>query len=438
MMPAWTPARSFSEALREEIQSLVLPSGLRVYFCPKPGFKKRYACYAVHYGSVDSEFSVAGSAPVRVPDGIAHFLEHTLFETEEGNVSDLFARNGAYNNAATSFTTTTYLFACTTRFYENLELLIRFVENPVFRPDKVEKEKGIIEQEIRGYDDSPGWVSYMGLLENLFVEHPIRIDIAGTVETIRKIDSEALHRSYRAFYHPANMILFIIGDLDPAELFGFVSEKSRHGGAGGTGECETGRASGRVYPEEPPGVFRRETRKDMEVAVPKLLLGFKEVRVPMVGRDFVLNELASDLALEMLFGPSSDTFRELYEAQLILDDFAVSYGTGAGVGHAVVGGDTPRPDALREALLSKVSRLVGSGFPDEDFEREKRRFMGSFIRAFNSLEHIANNYTHYRFHDFDLFDSIALLAAVDKERLEERARALMDPRNYASFVVTPK
>ena len=322
-----TPTRTVSDLLGEEIQSLILPSGLPVLYCPKPGFKKKYACYSAFYGSVDSEYIDSAGARVKVPDGIAHFLEHTLFETEEGNVSDLFARHGAYNNASTSFTTTSYLFAATERFYENLKLLIQFVENPVFRSANVKKEKGIIEQEIRGYDDSAPWVSYMGLLENLFVVHPMRIDIAGTVESISHIDSETLHQCYRKFYHPTNMTLFVVGDLDAFELFDFVEKTSRglpHDANGLSARLE------RIYPDEPWAVARRTASKALDVALPKLLLGFKEVGVPSSGEVFVERELASELLLEMLFGASSDVYQELYESQLVLDDFGASYNAGAG------------------------------------------------------------------------------------------------------------
>lgn len=436
MSSVGVPERTFSTALREEVQSLTLPSGLRVLYCPKPGFKKRYACYSTFYGSVDSEFVLPGEGHIKVPDGIAHFLEHTLFETDEGNVSDLFAKNGAYNNAATSFTTTTYLFASTDRFYENLKLLLRFVEGPTFRPEKVEKEKGIIEQEIRGYEDSAGWVSYMGLLENLFAKHPMRIDIAGTVESIQGIDSETLHRCYRAFYHPTNMVLFVIGDLDAAELFDFVATTSNPAvalaGQNGGGLVE------RIYAEEPTPIFRRETRKVMEVALPKLLLGFKETTAPTSGKDYMVRELASELALEILFGPSSNTFRELYEKQLVLDDFSASYSAGAGIGYAVVGGDTPQPDTLRDTLLERVGQLLGKGMDSEDFEREKRRFIGGFVRSFNSLEYIASHYTYYLFHGFGLFEAIDVLAEMTHAQVEERLQRLLDVENYATFVVEPK
>ncbi|MBI4604370.1 MAG: insulinase family protein [Planctomycetes bacterium] len=432
-----TPERTYSSTLDEEVQTAVFPSGLTAIFCPKRGFRKKYACYSTFYGSVDSEFvEPGGGSPLAVPDGIAHFLEHSLFETEEGNVSDLFSKLGAYNNAATSFTTTTYLFASSERFYECLALLLRFVENPVFKPEKVEKEKGIIEQEIKGYDDNPQWVSYMGLLEGLFQRHPLRIDIAGTAESIRRIDSETLHRSYRAFYSPPNMILFVVGDLAPAELFDFVASRSHFAAAPPPPSGD--RRVERIYPEEPRAVARRESRKPMEVALPKLLVGFKEIGVPPRGDELVLHDLASELALELIFGRSSDTFRELYEAQLILDDFGASYGSGAGVGYGVVGGDTPRPDELRDAILERISRLLERGIAEGDFEREKRKFLGSHIRGFNSLEYIASHYTYFRFHGFDLFRAVDLLAQLDKAALEARLRALLDPESCSCFVVEPR
>ena len=430
------PVKLKSATLDEEVLSVVFPSGLRVFHCPKPGFRKRYACYATYYGSVDSAFELGTAGPRRVPDGIAHFLEHTLFETEEGNVSDLFSRNGAYNNAATSFTTTSYLFACTERFYPNLELLIRFVENPVFDPAKVEKEKGIIEQEIRGYDDSPAWVGYMGLLENLFAQHPIRIDIAGTAESIRAIDSESLHLCYRAFYQPENMILFVVGDLDSDELIEFVRAQSRWSQ---NGDPAAGKSPvRRIYPAESETVFRSETRRAMEVAVPKLFLGFKETGVPESGESYLRRELAAELGLEMLLGSSSDLYRTLYEKHWILDDFSAGYGAGAGIGYALIEGDTPQPDLLRDAIVEAAREVRAAGLDKDSFERGKRRFLGGFIRGFNSLEYIANHFTYYRFHDLDLFSAVDVLAAIDYDEVEERLRQLLNPDSFATFVVEPR
>ncbi|MBN1442105.1 MAG: insulinase family protein [Planctomycetes bacterium] len=419
-----------SPTLREEVFQVRLPSGLQVYLCPKPGFQKKYACYSTFYGSVDNDFLVAGGERTRVPDGIAHFLEHTLFETEEGNVSDLFAANGAYNNASTSFTTTTYLFAASDRFFDNLKLLLSFVETPAFREEKVEKERGIIEQEIKGYDDSVDWVIYRTTLENLFQRHPIRIDIAGTAESIAGIDVPTLEACYRSFYHPANMSLFAVGDIDRSEFFDCVLGASRRSVPGG---C----VSERFFPDEPEEVACAHRRLSMEVAVPKILAGFKETRVPILGEAYVQRELVSEMALEICFGRSTDTFRELYERQLILDDFSASYSAGAGIGYALVGGDTPDPDRLEKILLERLSELRDHPLPPADFEREKRKFIGTFIRSFNSLEYLAANYTYFRFHGYDLFRTIDLLSRVTREMVLDRIRDLLEPERMSIAVVVP-
>jgi predicted Zn-dependent peptidase len=431
---------SRSDTLQEEVHRVELEGGLNVFYCPKPGFRKKYACYATHYGSVDSVFRGPGeSAQSSVPDGIAHFLEHTLFETEKGNVSDLFGRNGAYNNASTSFSTTSYLFASSDRFYDNLGLLVDFVENPVFDPKKVEKEKGIIEQEILRYQDEPGWVGYMGLLESLFVDHPLRIDIAGTVESIYQIDSETLHRCYRTFYNPRNMILFIIGDLDVEEVYEFVDGRSRHGAAKTShGDGAAGFDIDRVFPDEPVGVASESFEREMEVALPKLIVGFKETNVPVHGNDLLQRELTTEFALDLLLGRSSDAYTDLYEQQLILDDFSSYYYACAGVGFVAMGGETPNPHGLRRALDAYLGKARNQGFAADDFERQKRKYIGGFIRSFNSLEFIASNYTYYRFHDLDLFDLIDAFESITQEAVEARIQTLFDPKRQAYSLISPR
>ena len=425
-----------SSTLRETVHRTVLPSGLTVFFCPKVGFRKKYACYSTFYGSVDNRFRVPRRAETTsVPDGIAHFLEHTLFETEKGNVSDLFARNGAYNNAMTSFNTTTYLFASAERFYDNLHLLLNFVDNPVFDPAKVDKERGIIEQEILRYRDDPAWVGYMGLLESLFAEHPMRIDIAGTPESIAKIDSETLHDCYNTFYDPRNMILFVIGDLDRDAVFDFVAE---HHSAPPGEDGERPWNIERLYPSEPDAVATERFEVAMEVAQPKLLLGYKETSVPRSGRKLLDRELTAAFALDMILGRSSDAFTKLYLDRLILDDFSASYDTCAGVGFVVIGGDTPDPARLQGELEDILGSVSDGGRGVEDFERQKRKFTGSFVRAFNSLEYIASNYTSYRFYGLDLFDVVDAVHAIRREDVDECLRAIVSPERRSVAVIRPK
>lgn len=425
-----------SSTLRETVHRTVLPSGLTVFFCPKVGFRKKYACYSTFYGSVDNRFRVPGGAKTTsVPDGIAHFLEHTLFETEKGNVSDLFARNGAYNNAMTSFNTTTYLFASAERFYDNLQLLLNFVDNPVFDPVKVDKERGIIEQEIQRYRDDPGWVGYMGLLESLFAKHPMRIDIAGTPESIAKIDSETLHDCYNTFYDPRNMILFVIGDLDGDSVFDFVAE---HHSAPPAEIAEPPWGIERLYPSEPEAVAADRFEVSMEVAQPKLLVGYKETSVPQSGRELLRRELTAAFALDMILGRSSDAFTKLYLDRLILDDFSAAYDTCAGVGFVVIGGDTPDPDRLQEELEKILGGVNDGGLDGDDFKRQKRKFTGSFVRAFNSLEYIASNYTSYRFYGLDLFEVVDVVDSIRREDVEECLQAIINPERRSMVVIRPK
>lgn len=417
--------------LGEAVYRTTLDSGLGISFCPKPGFQKRYACYSTRFGSIDNEFTGTGGETLRVPDGIAHFLEHTLFETPEGNASDLFARNGASTNASTSFSQTTYLFASSDRFWDNLGLLIDFVENPCFQDEKVEKERGIIEQEIKGYDDNPGWVSYRGLLGNLFREHPVRIDIAGTVETIGQIDTATLQSCYDRFYHPSNMHLFVVGDLDREELFNFIAGRSRQA------ETSGGRLE-RSYPQEPAEVSTAASEVEMDVAAAKFILGFKEVEVPLSGEELVRRELLSELGLDLLFGSSSDLLRELYEKQLIHDELWSGYDALGTVAYAMVGADTSSPEEFPGRILDGIGHHLDAALSRENFERKKKHFIGDFVRRFNSLEFIAHGFTAYHFRDFNLFALIDLINGLEREMLREHLESLLDPARHSIFKVVPR
>lgn len=211
------------EQLNEKLYHETLANGLEVYILPKQGFNKTYATFTTKYGSIDNHFiPLDGGEPLKVPDGIAHFLEHKMFEDEDGDVFQLFSKQGASANAFTSFTRTAYLFSSTSEVDKNLETLLDFVQHPYFTEKSVEKEKGIIGQEITMYDDNPDWRVYFGIIENMYENHPVRIDIAGTVELIDKITKDLLYKCYETFYHPKNMVLFVIGSLQPDEIIKLV------------------------------------------------------------------------------------------------------------------------------------------------------------------------------------------------------------------------
>lgn len=422
-----------NETLREEILLRSHESGLPVYFCRKPGFRKRYACFATNYGSMDLRFRLPAGGLIEVPDGIAHFLEHKVFEREDTNALELFSRRGASCNAYTSFSVTNYLFSCSDRFFENLDLLVEFVLTPYITDENVEKEKGIIGQEIKMYDDKPGWRSFRNLLEALYQEHPVRRDIAGTVETISRIDRESLYECHRAFYQPNNMILFGIGDEDPQEFFARADQI-----LGRFPEWRSTPLAERLVPDEPFAVGRREISQFMEVSMPRLLLGVKDSVGVASGPELLAQEMLTDILLQIVFGRGSSFYERLYEKELLDDSFSVGYSRYREAAFSVLGGDSPDPAALAHELVAEMERVRREGVDREDFERQKRSGMGSFIRHFSSLEFTANNFCTYRFADVNLFDAIDVLHKLRFQDVAQRIEEHFEPGAVACSFIQPK
>ncbi|NLY44653.1 MAG: insulinase family protein, partial [Tissierella sp.] len=268
----------YNETIDEKILYTVSNKGIKVFFMPKKGYTKKYAVFSTDYGSIDNGFVPVGeSEKIEVPEGIAHFLEHKLFEEEESDVFESFSNIGAQVNAYTNFNQTSYLFYSTDNFYEGLNLLIDFVQNPYLTDENVEKEKGIIAQEIMMYEDNPGWKVYFNLLRAMYHNHPIRIDIAGTVESINTIDKETLYRTYNTFYNPSNMVLFIVGDLSFDEIVKVVNESEK--------KFEHNEAEiQRIFPEEPDEIKDRIVEEKMMTSMPLFYMGFKDTDTGYKGK----------------------------------------------------------------------------------------------------------------------------------------------------------
>ncbi|MCY7604780.1 EF-P 5-aminopentanol modification-associated protein YfmH, partial [Bacillus altitudinis] len=288
------------DQLQETVYHEKMDSGLDVYVLPKQGFNKTYATFTTKYGSVDNEFVPLGKEDmIRVPDGIAHFLEHKLFEKEDGDVFHTFSKQGAAANAFTTFTRTAYLFSSTANVEQNLETLIDFVQEPYFTEKTVEKEKGIIGQEINMYDDNPDWRLFFGLIENLYQEHPVRIDIAGTVESIAPITKDHLYECYETFYHPSNMLLFVVGPVDPAQILDQVRANQAKKPFTDQPDIQ------RKEINEPDRVYRKEYELKMNVQGSKCMFGLKTKNPHKKGKQLLKHELGMNLILETLFGKSS-------------------------------------------------------------------------------------------------------------------------------------
>ncbi|MFO0980351.1 MAG: pitrilysin family protein [Planctomycetota bacterium] len=417
----------------EEVLAGTLPCGLRVILNPKPGFTKTFGLFGTNFGSIDNEFidPLTGKR-IRVPDGVAHFLEHKLFEDEHGDVSDRFAQAGATSNARTGYTSTCYIFSCTEALETNLQLLLDFVQTPYFTAAGVDKEKGIIEQEIRMYRDDPDWRLHMSLLEALYEKHPVRLDIAGSVESIRSINPEVLQASYRAYYRPANMVLVLVGNLDAAQAVRQISTSlaGRNSVAGGL--------NARARVAEPPHVHRARVEERMMVARPKLGVGYKEAVLGGSGLEIERREILSQVLLDCMFGSSSANHDRLYAEGLIDDSFGASYSAEEDFGYSLIGGDTDDPDQPAARVQEIIDATRASGVARMDFERTKNKYLGRFLRLFNSIEGSASSYMACYFRGFYPFDAIGLIDGLTLEdvhaRLQEHPTA--DRRSLA--VILPK
>ncbi|GIP52301.1 MULTISPECIES: EF-P 5-aminopentanol modification-associated protein YfmH [Paenibacillus] len=420
------------DRLQETLYRETMDNGLQVYVLPKPGFQKTYATFSTKYGSIDNHFRVAGEDEVSVPDGIAHFLEHKMFEEPEGDIFAKFASQGASANAFTSFDQTVYLFSATENIKENLETLINFVQHPYFTDQNVEKEKGIIGQEIGMYRDNPDWRVYFGLIEAMYGVHPVHIDIAGTVESIGTITKETLYTCYNAFYHPSNMLLFIVGGVNAEEVFQLVRENQA------TKEYKPQGVIDRLFDEEPLAVNEKRRESKLPVSLPKCLFGFKETKLGFEGEELLRRDLATKLALDLLLGSSTRLYQKLYDLDLISDSFSHEYNSNPNYAFSAIGGDTKDPERLMQVITEEIKSVTAAGFREEDFERARKKKIGGYLRMLNSPENIAHEFTRYRFRGGDLFQVLPVYESLTLEEVNTRLREHIDWEQLSvSLVVSP-
>jgi len=402
--------------LKETLYFEKLPNGLEVRILPKPGFQKTYAVFSTRYGSVDNHFQLSDGLEKRVPDGIAHFLEHKMFEEPEGDVFSRFADRGASANAFTSFDRTSYLFSATDHIEDNIETLLNFVQNPYFTDENVEKEKGIIGQEIQMYQDHPDWRVYYGLIESMYSQHPIHIDIAGTTESIAKIDKEMLYACHETFYHPGNMTFFIVGGVDPQKVITQIRSNQ---------EKKTFTAYktiSRLFPSEPEEVQAKERITKLPVSLPKCLFGFKE-KVSNLDPEAVLyRELTTKLLFDLLFSPSTHIYQTLYDENLITDQFGYEYQASTQYAFSMIGGETKDPQLLLARIRELIEPIMVSGLEQTAFDRCKKKRMGNYMRVLNSPEAIANEYTKYFFKDIDFFRFLSIYEKLTLTDVNQRMK----------------
>lgn len=408
-----------------------LPNGLSVYLLPKEGFQKTYATFSTCYGSIDNHFRVGSEPLTQVPDGIAHFLEHKMFEEPTGDIFATFASQGASANAFTSFDRTVYLFSATEQIEANLSTLINFVQHPYFTDQNVDKEKGIIAQEINMYSDNPDWRVYYGLIEALYQVHPVHIDIAGTVESIYKINKEMLYRCYETFYHPSNMLLFVVGGIDADAIMELIRSNQAAKSFPDIGKIE------RYFEAEPSAVRTPLKSIQLQVSQPKCLFGFKEKSNGLDNEALLRRDVTTKLMLETLLGSSSPLYQSLYDDNLISDSFGYEYTCSKDYGFSIIGGDTQNPEELVNRIKEHIGGVLKTGLDAAAFDRIKKKRIGSYLRMLNSPESIASEFTRYKFRGQDLFELLPAYESITLEEANARLREHFDFGQLAISVVNP-
>ena len=414
--------------LDETVYSRVLENGLTVKVVTRPGFTKRLAYFVTDFGSIHTDFVYEGQK-YHVPAGIAHYLEHKMFDLPgDRDVSREFASWGAVTNAFTSYDMTAYYFSCTENFDKCLRLLLEFVSTPYFTEETVAKEQGIIDQEIGMSLDSPDNQIFERLMEAAYHAHPVRVPILGTSETIRQITAETLHLCHRAFYTPGNMMLCVIGDVDPAEVESIALDVLGSQPRPVAEICRDWL--------DPLPCPRKFTTRSMEVAMPSFSMAFKCDPLPK-GSEGIRQEMVADLAAEALFGESSPLYLKMYEEGLIDSAFGGGFETLDGCAMLMCSGDSETPEQVRDAILARAAELAETGIPEENFLRMKRSALGRRIRELDSFDSTCFRLCAYHLSDFDYFAFPGIYQQITREEIREFLGRVVREEHCSLSVITP-
>ena len=415
-------------ALDERYYETTLPNGLRLRVIPKPGFSRKFAVFAVDYGSIDTRFHRDGQTIV-TPDGVAHYLEHKMFDMPYGDAMNRFAAFSGSPNAFTTYSLTAYFVECTEQFRENLRTLLEFVSTPYFTEKSVEKERGIIEQEIRMYEDSADSRIYENLFRAMYREHPVRVPIAGTVASIQDISAEVLEQCHRGFYAPSNAMLCVEGDVDPAEVEALAREILPH---------ERTEIAARDYgAAEPPQPEHSRVEDVMEVAMPSFVAGFKR-QPPQPGEDAMRAEFIGDLTADLLLSASAPLYTELYEKGFIDNSFSAGYEGLKGVSMFSAGGDSRCPERVLEAILTEAERVAREGVDRARFQNLKKAALGRKMRELDSFESTCIRMCEYGFDGMDYLEFDRVFRSITEEDVMAFLRETIRPEQCCISVLYPK
>lgn len=424
--------KMYDKNLGETVLRGTHQSGMPVTIIQKTGFSKSYATFSTKYGSINTVFQAPGeNAPTEVIDGVAHFLEHKVFEQPDGtNAFNEFSKYGANANAFTSFGITNYLFSCTENFYENLKILLSFVQKPYFTEENVEKEKGIIAQEIRMYDDDADQTCFYNCLEAMYQKHPVKTKIAGSVEEIMKTTPNLLYRCYNTFYHPSNMAVVCVGDID-AQRVGEIVE-----------ECISPEKSKgsivQVFPKEPEAVAKKRAEAYFDIPRPMFMLGFKDIHTGGNGKELLMRDILTNAVLATLFGSSSPFYKELYEKGIINKSFSAFYEYEESCAYAAFTGETNEVDKLIEKIYETIEYALETGIDERVFLRMKKVMLGRFLSVLDNIESFGNEYVFALHRGIDLLEYPSVLKDATVDAANTRLRELFNKERSSVSVVLPK
>ena len=418
--------------LKEKEYIEKLDNGMTIIIIPKPELDKKYVIWGTRFGSIDNRFIMPNSGEeVFIPDGVAHFLEHKMFEQPNGtNSLDTLMALGLDANAYTTNDHTAYLFECTDNFYEGLDELMDYVQHPYFTDENVEKEKGIIAQEIKMYDDEPGWRLYMNTMDCMYKENPIKIDIAGSVESISKITPDVLYKCYNTFYNPSNMVMVVCGNFNPDNILEEI--KKRLLPHEKQGEIK------RIYPSKEKEINKPYNEMEMEVSLPLFAIGFKDMEDNSNKEELVKKHIAIEILLNMIIGKSSDGYKELYEKGLLLAEPDMDYEFSDEYAHIVISGQSQEPEKVKEKVEESINFFLENGLDDEHFNRIRKKVYGDYVVEYNSVGDIARMFLSDKMKGINSFDYIEKYNEVTKEYTETVLKNVFKKDNMVMSVIRGK
>ena len=418
-----------SLTIKEKAYMKKLESGMTIIIIPKKNMHKKYIMWGTHFGSIDNHFIMPETEEeVYIPDGVAHFLEHKMFEQPNGtNSLDTLMALGIDANAYTTTDHTAYLFECTDNFYEGLDELMDYVQHPHFTEENVEKEKGIIGQEIMMYEDDPGSKLYFNAMRCLYHQNPVRIDIAGSIKSVNQIDKDVLYKCYHTFYHPSNMVMVACGDFEPEKLLEEIEKRLL--------PREKQAEIKRIYPEEPEKIAKEQEEEIMEVSMPIFMMGYKDIGKE---KDKIRKQIALEILCNMIIGKSSDLYKELYEAGELLVEPDFDYEFTEEYAHLLISGQSPHPEIVKEKFLTKVEDIKQNGLDKKHFERIQKKIYGDYVTEYNSVADIARMFLADYLKGNNSFDYIEEFNTVTLEYVEQMAKEVFKKEQMIMSVVKGK